>query len=91
MTFAPAIIRFGTFYPGIEKGLHTENVDLHRIQEARDSGYHGKQDRAVCQVWVLSRALRKLLSSQLSCQTVSGIDLNVYADCPSLLCEDPLD
>ena len=45
MTFAAAIIHCGTFYPGIVKVLHIEKEDLNRVQEPKESGYHGKQNR----------------------------------------------
>lgn len=53
MTFAAAIIHFGTFYPGPGKVLHIEDVDLHRVQEPKESGDDVKEnqmDRAVCEV-----------------------------------------
>ena len=45
MTFAAAIIHCGTFYPEIVKVLHIENEDLNRVQEPKESGYHGEQYR----------------------------------------------
>lgn len=45
MTFAAAIIQFGTFYPGFEMVWPIEDDDLHRVQEPNESGDHGKQNR----------------------------------------------